>query len=360
MRIDGAKAWDNLLANGHSRWNNIVKRFDSDLMSVIPAPKLKLSASDRFFCIGSCFVRNIELELIYRDISVLSKRIICPKEEFGHRPTGMVTKYTTASMLNELKWAVSPPRPQDVLVETNGGWIDFQLHTVFPVSIERGIERRRYLMEDYFARLRQADVLIITLGYVETWLDTATGFYLNMAPSPIEVRKHPGRFQLERTDAATNLKHLIQIREALSDLSPECQIVITVSPVPMNATFWGEDVLVANSYSKATLRTAAQAFADAFSNVEYFPSYELVILSRRQAAFKDDCVHVTDACVERVIDAFISSHLGDVPRRFPEFMDAPYLQANPDVEEAIRRGEVSSGYHHWIAHGQAEGRHLRP
>jgi hypothetical protein len=52
--------------------------------------------------------------------------------------------------------------------------------------------------------------------------------------------------------------------------------------------------------------------------------------------------------------------LGDVPRRFPEFMDPPYLQANPDVEEAIRRGEVSSGYHHWIAHGQAEGRFLRP
>ena len=94
--------------------------------------------------------------------------------------------------------------------------------------------------------------------------------------------------------------------------------------------------------------------------MEYFPSYELVMLSRRQAAFKDDCVHVTDACVERVIDAFISSHLGDVPRRFPEFMDAPYLQANPDVEEAIRRGEVSSGYHHWIAHGRTEGRSLRP
>jgi hypothetical protein len=86
MRIDGAKAWDNLLANGHGRWSNVVERFHSDLMSVVPTPKLKLSATDRFFCIGSCFVRNIELELIYRDISVLSKRNVCPKEEFGHRP----------------------------------------------------------------------------------------------------------------------------------------------------------------------------------------------------------------------------------------------------------------------------------
>ena len=360
MRIDGAKAWDNLLANGHGRWGNIAERFTSDLMSVVPTPKLKLSATDRFFCIGSCFVRNIELELIYRDIPVLSKRISCPKEEFGHRPTGMVTKYTTASMLNELKWVLDPPPPQDVLVETNGGWIDFQLHTVVPVCLERAVERRRYLTEDYFARLRETDVLIITLGYVETWIDTATGFYLNMAPSPIEVRKHPGRFELERTDAAVNLKHLIEIREVLRKLAPECQIVITVSPVPMNATFSGEDVLVANTYSKATLRTAAQAFADAFSDVEYFPSYELVMLSRRETAFKNDWIHVTDDCLERVIDTFVSSHFGDVPRRFPEFTDPLYLKANPDVDDAVRRGELTSGYHHWIAHGQAEGRCLRP
>jgi hypothetical protein len=356
MRIDGAKAWANLLANGHSRWDHIAERFNTDLMSVAPAAKFQLSATDRFFCIGSCFVRNIELELIYRDITVLSKRVICPREEFGHRPTGLVTKYTTASMLNELRWVVSPPPPRDVLVETDGGWIDFQLHTVIPVSLERGIERRRYITEDYFARLRQADAVIVTLGYVETWLDTATGFYLNMAPSPTEVRKHPGRFHLERTDVASNLKNLIQIREVLRELSPRCPIVITVSPVPMNATFSGDDVIVANAYSKATLRTAAQAFADAFSDVEYFPSYELVTLSRRESAFKSDWIHVTDECVERVVDTFIASHLGDVPRRFPEFLDAPYLAANPDVEVAVRRGEITSGYHHWVAHGQAEGR----
>jgi hypothetical protein len=356
MRIDGAKAWDNLLANGHSRWGNIAGRFDTDLMSVVPTPKFKLSSTDRFFCIGSCFVRNIELELIYRDIRVLSKRVICPKEEFEHRPTGIVTKYTTASMLNELRWAVSPPTPEDVLIETDGGWVDFQLHSVVPVSLERGVERRRYITEDYFARLRQADVVIITLGYVETWLDTATGFYLNMAPSPVEVHKHRGRFELERTDVATNLKHLIQMREVLSELSPRCRIVITVSPVPMNATFSGDDVAVANMYSKSTLRAAAQAFADAFSDVEYFPSYELVMLSRRESAFKADWIHVRDQCVERIIDIFISSHLGHVPRRFPEFVDALYLAANPDVEHAVRRGQIPSGYDHWIAHGQAEGR----
>jgi GSCFA family len=356
MRIDGEKAWDNLLSHDHSRWDKIAERFNSDFMSVVLAPKFKISATDRFFCVGSCFARNLELELIYRDIPVLSKRIISPREEFSHRPTGVVNKYTTASILNELEWVLSVPSPEDVLIETRRGWLDLQLHTVTPVPLERGIERRRYMTEDYFARLRQADVVIMTLGYVETWFDAASGFYLNMAPSRAEVREHCGRFHLERTDVATNLKHLVRIRDVLNQLSPGCRIVITVSPVPMNATFSGGDVAVANAYSKATLRAAAQMFADAFCDVDYFPSYELAMLSRREAVFKDDRIHVEDRCVEHIMDGFISSYLGDVPRRFPQFLDGPYLKANPDVEDAVRRGEIPSGYHHWISHGQAEGR----
>jgi hypothetical protein len=338
----------------------IAERFNSDFMSVVGTPKLDISASDKFFCIGSCFARNIELELIYRNISVLSKRIIAPKVEFRMRPTGAVNKYTTASMLNEFEWVLKPPPPQDVLVETDGGWVDYQLHGATSVSLDRGIERRRYMTGDYFARLRQANVLIMTLGYVETWFDNASGFYLNWAPSRAEVRKNPGRFHLERTDVATNLKHLVKIREIMSSFRRGCRIVVTVSPVPMTASFLGGDIMVANMYSKSTLRVAAQLFADAYADVEYFPSYELVMLSRRESAFASDWIHVKDDCIRHNIDTFILSHLGDIPLPFSEFHDGLYLQANPDVEDAVRRGEFPSGYHHWIAHGQAEGRRLSP
>jgi hypothetical protein len=361
MWIDGEKAWNNLLSKEHSRWDRIIDRFNGNFMSVVHVPKFDILPTDQFFCMGSCFARNIELELIYRDIPVLSKCIITPKAEFGHRPTGIVNKYTTASMLNELEWVLSAPAPQDVLIETNNGWADFQLHyNGRPVSLERGIERRRYLTGEYFARLRQADVLIITLGYVETWFDTKSGFYLNVAPSRAEVDRHPSRFRLERIDVATNLKNLIRLREILKILSPKCRIVVTVSPVPMNASFWGDDVVVANTFSKATLRSAAQRFADAFPDVEYFPSYEIAMLSRREAAFISDWIHISDDCVCHIMDSFISSHLGDIPRRFPEFLDDPYLKANPDVEDAVRRGEIQSGYHHWVNSGQVEGRRLSP
>jgi hypothetical protein len=360
MWIEGEKAWENVLSAEHSRWEKIAERFSADFMSTVVAPKYRVDATDRFFCIGSCFARNLELELIYRDLPVLSKLVISPKEEFGHRPTGVVNKYTTASMLNELEWVLNPPPPKSVLIETNGGWADFQLHTVSPVSLERGIERRRYMTGDYFARLRQTDVLIMTLGYVETWFDTASGLYLNMSPSRAEVRKHPGRFRLEQTDVGANLKCLVRMREIMQQLSPGCRIVVTVSPVPMYASFLGEDIVVANMYSKSALRAAAQDFANAFADVEYFPSFEIVMLSRRESAFKDDWIHATDPVVDHVMNIFFSSHLDGLPRRFPEFHDGFYLRANPDVEAAVRRGEIASGYHHWTASGRAEGRPLLP
>jgi glycosyltransferase involved in cell wall biosynthesis/FMN phosphatase YigB (HAD superfamily) len=40
----------------------------------------------------------------------------------------------------------------------------------------------------------------------------------------------------------------------------------------------------------------------------------------------------------------------------PTFNERGYLTFNPDVEEAVRRGEIQSGYVHYLLHGHAEGR----
>lgn len=40
----------------------------------------------------------------------------------------------------------------------------------------------------------------------------------------------------------------------------------------------------------------------------------------------------------------------------PEFSEEAYLRAHPDVADLVRRGEIKSGYHHWVLYGRAEGR----
>ena len=243
--ISGDQAWMNA-CHHRSRWK--ASRFRDEVVQPEAPHKVTIKKADRFFCIGSCFARNIEDELICRDINVLSKEVISPRNEFAGRPTSLVNKYTTASILNELEWLIHSPRPQDALVEERDGWRDMQLHSSGqPVSFKRGIARRRYLIDHYFRRISEADVLLITLGLVESWFDAANGLYLNIAPSPWQIRRHHDRFRLERTDVAKNIARLMRIREIVKSMSPACRIIVTVSPVPMSVSFTGQDVMVANT-----------------------------------------------------------------------------------------------------------------
>ncbi len=266
-------------------------------------------------------------------------------------------------MLNEVRWAMEPPRFEDeaLYAETGEGWIDLQLAPgVKPVSLERAIERRQYLTTNYFARLRQADVVVLTLGLIEVWHDRRLGVYLNAAPSMWSVRREPERYYLEVTTPSANLDALEEIRGTLKSLNPQLKIIVTVSPVPMAATFSGVDVVRANTLSKAVLRAAAETFSSKNDDVDYFPSYEIVTNSPRDMAYGADRLHVTDRIVGPVTQFFSDCYIGGLQARYPEFREVPYLVANPDIEELVRLGELGSGFEHWLTTGQAEGRPTKP
>jgi len=82
--------------------------------------------------------------------------------------------------------------------------------------------------------------------------------------------------------------------------------------------------------------------------------------SERILAFARDCIHVRDPIVRAVIGTFLELYLPGLKSEDAGFVEMLYLAANPDVELAVRRGELTSGYHHWRAHGQREGRPLAP
>jgi len=359
MRIAGEKAWSAALSDSRSGWD--ARRFRDDIVDVHHSPKFQLDKKSHFFCMGSCFARNIEEHLIYRNISVQSKRIVCPEDEWPYRPNGITNKFTTASMLNEFEWISGHEWPEASLLETSNGWLDLQLTPgQRPVSYERAIERRRYLTSDYFSRVKAADVLIITLGFTETWHDLETGLYLNATP-PARTTRNKARFEFEGTDFPKNLAALEGIFERYSALNPSGKIIVTVSPVPLGRTFSGRDIAIANSYSKSVLLAAAQSFANNHPNVDYFPSYELVTLSRRDRVYSNhDCLHVTDRRVGEIVNLFIQGYIGDVERADPDFLELPYLEANPDIYKQVRAGAFASGYQHWTMFGKNEGRPLTP
>jgi hypothetical protein len=357
--LSGEAAWLGLVGQHQARWSKSLERFDGRVARVTAEPKFSLGPDDRFFCIGSCFARNIEEKLVCAGLTVLSKGIISPKAEYPHRPSGLVNKFTTHAMRNEVEWQLNRPAIDETFFEERAdGWLDLQLAPgARPVSLERAVQRRAYLVDEYFSRIRKASVFVMTLGLNEVWYDARAALHLNAAPHLSSIRRDPDRYTLNVTTVEENVRELERTADLLLRLCPDAKIVITVSPVPMAETFSGRDVVVANSLSKSTLRVAAEAVCNAHPQIDYFPSYEMISNSVRTEVYEPDQLHVLDSAVREVVRAFFQTYL-NVGGPEVDFNETVYLGAYPDVDDAVRRGEFTSGFEHWDRHGRAEGREL--
>lgn len=324
LRIDCATAVKNF-ARDDSRWHKAgVDPFDKDgsfacqrlrQPTFLPAlhPEFRIDKNDRLFAIGSCFARGIESALKLHGFQVESAATDFDSfEPSGNKRTralGFTNKFTTHSMLNELSWALDPAAefPEASLVDLDDRrCIDPHINPTLAVVDRAGTLQRRRIIGEVNRRIRGCRVVFFTLGLVETWYDKLAGISLNMTPT-VEMRSlHPDRYECRVTSYLQNLENMERMHELLTTYGhPEVQIVVTTSPVPFQATFSGQDVVIANTYSKATLRAVAQDFASLHDNVHYFPSYEIVMNSDRAVAWEDDLRHVQGALTLEIMDQFM-------------------------------------------------------
>lgn len=276
-------------------------------------PKFKLGASERVFTIGSCFARSIENILSVRGYDLLVTRFSVPGGLFiverDGQARGILNKYNPHSMLMEFSRALGEgPEFQDygLIQLPDGTWMDPQASGIKPASFELVADLRQQI-QDVTSTVREASVVVVTLGLTETWYDTMTGLSLNRPPAMATVRSMPGRFSFKNSsldDAMLSLRKMVD----LLGQSGDPRIIVTVSPVPFATTFTGMDVVVANTYSKSVLRCAAHMLAEEYAHVDYFPSYEIVTNTPRESAFKEDMLHVSAAMVDDVMDQFCKAY----------------------------------------------------
>jgi hypothetical protein len=106
-----------------------------------------------------------------------------------------------------------------------------------------------------------------------------------------------------------NYNNLARTIEIIKTVRPAAKIVITVSPIALERTFSGQDIVVANTESKAILRAATGQIARDFKDVVYFPSFEIAMGSGPHAFYETDGRHLNLWVVERIITAFLAAHL---------------------------------------------------
>jgi hypothetical protein len=277
------------------------ERIHKDFVNLTIRPKFQLSPEEKFFATGSCFARNIESALSRQGIEVLSFNEGLPiKSWFWNR-------YNSFTILQDFLDAFNDPSHEKCLVNIKDSFFDYTQFGKAATAEE--VIRKREIVRSNFKNIKNASTLIITLGLIEVWYDKEIDQYLNIAPSDDLVR-NPDRYELRITDYNENLAALEKLYDFLTNqLMLNLKIIITVSPVPFSTTFSGQDVIIANTLSKSTLRAVAGNFCNKHENVDYFPSYELVTLSNPNSAWEGDKRHVRQEFVDLVMGRFISSYI---------------------------------------------------
>ena len=279
-------------------------------------PSFRIGKTDKVFTIWSCFARNVEASLIDVGMTVTSNETdLGPVGESLGFAANFFNKYAIHSIYNDLTWALERDTyPGDDVIYAmpqKGLYADLQLGMSkldFPRADIRDF-RNRYL--DVMARVVDADVVIITLGYVETWYDRQLGIYLNTSPPQPLVKAEPDRFEFRVLSYEDVLGALHDVHKLLlKHREKPLKMLVTVSPVPLLSTFRDIDVLVANTYSKSVQRAAIDEFIANVQGVDYFPSYEFVMLSNPEIAWaRGDYRHVSPDLVARIMSNVITQYV---------------------------------------------------
>ncbi|MDA1089251.1 MAG: GSCFA domain-containing protein [Proteobacteria bacterium] len=297
--------------NPHSKWPSWEKSKNRliPFCSPVHEAKFKISSDAVFFTIGSCFARNLEVHLDKFGIKNIS-HTPPPGLRNGVWRNDYLNKYTPYGIATEIRMALDPdfnPPVSDLLITDGENFYDPHTNLPHTMGPQDDVLARRENINKYFSEIQNADVVVITLGQIETWYDSKTDLHYDMVlPRPL-IKAYPERFFLRIPRYSEYLRVMEEAVSLILSTGKEKKVVITTSPVPASRTFSGRDALVSYSHTKSLLRTLAQELADNDDRVDYFPSYEIVTLSEREKVFNSDLIHVEDGIVARIMQQFFIS-----------------------------------------------------
>ena len=334
-----------------SRWANIAGGFSGEVWPEIQ-PSFRIRPGQTVFTIGSCFARNIEHFLLDAGCRVPMQELRLPPEEWHGGVNSAMNKFHPPAFRQCLSWTAGIFDRDGVVTwadcaplafETEDGRVfDLDMASIPPVTRERFLERRQHIF-DVFSTAFSADCLMMTPGLIEAWYDKQTGLYIHEAPTLKSMAVLKDRWEFEILTYEQCLADLLAAIDIVRARNPEVKVLITTSPVPLAATFSGQDVRIANTYSKAVLRAVCGAACLKRPLVDYFPSFEAATLSPSEQAWESDRLHVAGGFIGKIVTWMLGHYLegGDeaalgLQRARTCLYEAQYAEAEAAAREALR------------------------
>jgi tetratricopeptide (TPR) repeat protein len=240
-----------------------------------------LNKNTRFFTMGSCFARNLAKSL--NDSGYVSHHM-------------EISEYINTTFANKvfvdwLRDAAIDDAIRDRIVELlPPGWSK----------------------DNTLDIIRNADVFILTLGVAAAFFDRTTGDFVLPRPSALNSRVLAEKYQFRTTSVKENVDNVLYLIDFVRSISPHMKIVVTVSPVPLLASFEYESAVQADCLSKSTMRLVAHEVVNQsnLANILYWPSFEIFRwaasnASNYYAADDGAAWHVSEDKVTGTVRAFV-------------------------------------------------------
>jgi GSCFA family len=292
---------------------------------LIPSRSLSnFSIGEKVVTIGSCFSDDIGKKLVDHKFNVLAN------------PFGNI--YNPVSIHKILSMALKESNPDDFsFLEREGAFFHFDFHSDWNDTDQSILNKR---ISEQLSKLREAlltsKFLIITYG--TAWV------YENKETKTIVANCHK-KPQEDFEKFLLTQKMIIEsferFHEILKKLNPDCQLILTVSPVRHI-----KDTLELNSVSKSILRLTCDTLTKTFSNIFYFPAFEIMMDDLRDYRFyKPDMIHPSDQSVDYIWTKFSEVFFKPDTQRFVQewknilaaLHHHPFRPDSPDHQKFLLR-----------------------
>lgn len=248
------------------------------LFDPIVSTKFSVSRSEKIMTMGSCFAQNLSKWLIKNGYNFYRKEIE-KYETGGIFSANYGNVYTVRQALQLYKRAMG-------LWKANNEVYQNEHHRFFdplrPSCSTSGYESEIELIESRSEHelsvkslFEEADVLVFTLGLTEAWIRNSDEAVLPIAPGVVAGDYNKKDYSFKNFTYQEILDDLNELISKLHAVNPSCKVLLTVSPVPLAATYEEKHVALASMTSKAVLRAVVDEIYRNYDFVDYFPSFEV-------------------------------------------------------------------------------------
>ena len=308
-------------AKDYQFWRRAVASRASHTINPVVTPKFMLNRDTVVSTAGSCFAQHISNRLKRLGFNYYvpeSGGDRSPEEKarlnYGVFSARYGNIYTTRQLIQLVEEAYGERTPaEQAWIRKDGRYVDPYRPLVEPdgyATPDDVIAARNLHLESVRKIIERSEVFIFTLGLTEMWESKADGSAFPLAPGISGGEYDPEKYSFRNLTFSEVITDLEAFISKAREINPDLKILLTVSPVPLIATYEERNVLVSTAYSKAVLRAVAGEISDKYDFIDYFPSYEIITGTPTGGLYyEDDLREVNAFGVSHAMCCFIGNYL---------------------------------------------------